>query len=456
MPNWANLMLTKKGKSLQAKAIAGANLSITKMKLGAGVIPDGVSPEDLTDLVDPKQILGLTSIEAQSGLARIQSIVTNADLETGYYIRECGVFADDPDEGEVMYAIMTDASPDFLPPGTSAVVISEEFSINIVTENIANITAIIDPEGIVTVANARKIAADAVAEHDESEEAHSGDHNLKGLVIGTDAVKATKKGDLLSLVAGKGIKLLGDISNKIITIIGKSKNSWNPNEAVAVGDIIYTEDGNGPSWAYLECGTAGTTGLSEPQLAAEASVGVEINDGTVVWIVKNIKGQSMLAAYPVGSIYMSVNETSPATLFGGSWEAMPAGRVLLAQGESSWGETYTAGDVGGEAAHQLSVGELPTHKPNVVISTKSLVGNFSASGGNSNGKPMTGVGVFAGNGALNGYGQNGPWIQATANYASLDFNGTHSHDITMDSIGADQPHNNLPPFVSIFCWKRIA
>ena len=288
MPNWANLTLTKKGKSLQAKAIAGANLSITKMKLGAGVIPDGVSPEDLTDLVDPKQILGLTSIEAQSGLARIQSIVTNADLETGYYIRECGVFADDPDEGEVMYAIMTDTSPDFLPPGTSAVVISEEFSINIVTENIATITAIIDPEGIVTVANARKIAADAVAEHDESEDAHSGDHNLKGLVVGTDAVKATKKGDLLSLVAGKGIKLLGDISNKIITIIGKSKNSWNPNEAVAVGDIRYTEDGNGPSWAYLLCKTAGTTGTVEPTLANNVIVGQEINDGTVVWTVQKV------------------------------------------------------------------------------------------------------------------------------------------------------------------------
>lgn len=56
-----------------------------------------------------------------------------------------------------MYAIMTDTSPDFLPSASSSVVISEEFSINVVTENMANITAIIDPEGIVTVANARKI-----------------------------------------------------------------------------------------------------------------------------------------------------------------------------------------------------------------------------------------------------------------------------------------------------------
>lgn len=48
--------------------------------------------------------------------------------------------------------------------------------------------------------------------------------------------------------------------------------------------------------------------------------------------------------YPVGSIYMSTVSTNPATLFGfGTWEAMPAGRVLLAQGKSSWGTTYNAG-----------------------------------------------------------------------------------------------------------------
>lgn len=286
MPNWANLMLTKQGKVLQAKAIAGSTLTITKMKLGSGIIPDGVSPEDLTDLIQPKQALGLTAISVNGGLAKIQSIVTNAELSEGYYIRECGVFANDPDVGEIMYAIMTDTSPDFLPSASSSVVISEEFSINVVTENMANITAIIDPEGIVTVANARKIAEDKVTEHNEDTEAHPNDFNLKGITIGKDSVIATKKGDLLTLLAGKGINLLSDIKNKIITIVGKSKNAWNPNEEIIAGDIRYTEDGNGPSWAYLLCKTAGTTGSVEPILEANAVVGQEINDGSVVWTVQ--------------------------------------------------------------------------------------------------------------------------------------------------------------------------
>ena len=86
--------------------------------------------------------------------------------------------------------------------------------------------------------------------------------------------------------------------------------------------------------------------------------------------------------YPVGSIYMSTVSTNPATLFGfGTWEAMPAGRVLLAQGKSSWGTTYNAGSTGGEATHQLTVGELPSHGHSASTNTANLTGNAHRSPG---------------------------------------------------------------------------
>lgn len=59
--------------------------------------------------------------------------------------------------------------------------------------------------------------------------------------------------------------------------------------------------------------------------------------------------------YPVGSIYMSVNSTSPASLFGGTWERIKD-RFLLAAGD-----TYSAGSTGGEAQHTLTVDEMPSH-----------------------------------------------------------------------------------------------
>ena len=57
--------------------------------------------------------------------------------------------------------------------------------------------------------------------------------------------------------------------------------------------------------------------------------------------------------YPVGSIYMSVNNINPANFFGGKWEQIKD-RFLLA-----CGSTYSNGSTGGEAIHQLTVDELP-------------------------------------------------------------------------------------------------
>ena len=59
--------------------------------------------------------------------------------------------------------------------------------------------------------------------------------------------------------------------------------------------------------------------------------------------------------YPVGSIYMSVNSTSPAKLFGGTWEQIKDMFLLAC------GDTYANGAKGGEASHTLTVAEMPAH-----------------------------------------------------------------------------------------------
>lgn len=155
--------------------------------------------------------------------------------------------------------------------------------------------------------------------------------------------------------------------------------------------------------------------------------------------------------YPVGSIYMSTVSTNPATLFGfGTWEAMPAGRVLLAQGKSSWGTTYNAGSTGGEATHQLTVGELPTHNHNASTNNVNQNGNI---GWLQAGKDYSFSGVFATSskkqGANVGNGEStGVW--------NCIFDSTHSHNVTINNTGSNQSHNNLQPYISVYIWKRTA
>lgn len=74
--------------------------------------------------------------------------------------------------------------------------------------------------------------------------------------------------------------------------------------------------------------------------------------------------KAKLDAHPVGSYYWSNDSTSPATLFGGTWEALPAGYTLIAQGSGSdsFGSfTYEAGQKYGERKHQLTTDEMASH-----------------------------------------------------------------------------------------------
>lgn len=149
----------------------------------------------------------------------------------------------------------------------------------------------------------------------------------------------------------------------------------------------------------------------------------------------------MKKVYPVGSIYMSTVSTNPATLFGfGTWEAMPAGRVLLAQGTASWG-TYNAGSTGGEATHQLTVGEMPSHSHSAWTDAQGnhnhLVNSKFDRTANNNISSKDSGGRDSGS-------------------AYTSYNGNHSHNIGIGNTGSSQAHNNMMPYLAIYIWKRVS
>lgn len=125
--------------------------------------------------------------------------------------------------------------------------------------------------------------------------------------------------------------------------------------------------------------------------------------------------------YPVGSIYMNVNSTNPGTLFGGTWEQIQ-GKFLLGMSSS-----YPAGSQGGEATHTLTTNEMPNHNHAMTYGPDSS--------GSSTGFPY---GIAAGS-ATNSAGGRG--------YAS---------NLGTLSAGGSQAHNNMPPYLSVYIWKRTA
>lgn len=133
----------------------------------------------------------------------------------------------------------------------------------------------------------------------------------------------------------------------------------------------------------------------------------------------------MLDLYPVGAVYISVNSTSPASLFGGTWEQLQD-RFLLAAGS-----TYSAGSTGGEETHTLTVKEMPTHRhSSVKVAENYLTAWASENSGNSNGFELSNL------------------FKQNLNDDMNKFAGDYS--------GGGAAHNNMPPYLAVYMWKRVS
>lgn len=189
MPNWNGLVLTKKGQLLQAKVGTGVVLALTKMKLGSGVLPKGTSLEDLTDLVTPEQNVGIAAKEVLTDqkMCKISATITNVGLSAGYYVRELGVFANDPDDGEILYAVTFDSAPDYLPPEGGSTAVSQEFAVYISASNASNVNVSIDPGALATMGYVEI----AIADHNSLATAHENRFKLfeKIADFGDDLIK---------------------------------------------------------------------------------------------------------------------------------------------------------------------------------------------------------------------------------------------------------------------------
>jgi hypothetical protein len=115
--------------------------------------------------------------------------------------------------------------------------------------------------------------------------------------------------------------------------------------------------------------------------------------------------------YPVGFFYITDSDISPASIYGGTWELIKD-KFLL-----GCGDTFELGATGGEINHTLTVAELAEH-------------GHSTYNNGGNGYPYR-IAQVAGSGEGD------------------------SLCMTMPA-GGNQPHNNMPPYLSVYIWHRIA
>jgi Phage-related tail fibre protein len=142
MAKFTNLTLTDKGLALQTKAQTGTQLKFTRVAIGDGTLDDGDDLTQLTGLKHERMAVAIANLSIDNGSAVIKANFSNKDLTEEFYLKELGVFANDSEEGEILYAVANAGNNgDYLPAFNGSEVIEQAFTLSLVVGNATNVTA---------------------------------------------------------------------------------------------------------------------------------------------------------------------------------------------------------------------------------------------------------------------------------------------------------------------------
>lgn len=248
----------------------------------------------------------------------------------------------------------------------------------------------------------------------------------------------------------KAVNAVATTANSAITRVGAVET--------AISKLI-------PSTGGTVTGALNISGsVTVPTVAAGSN---NNNAASTAWV----RREMLNIVYPVGSIYMSVVNKSPATFLGGTWAAL-GGRFLIAANS-----TYAAGSTGGAATHKIVVDELPKHTHTITVSTAgkhahergtmNITGSFQLKDDSGT------IGCFVNaKKAFNTTNNNRNWrLRCTEERVAADvlnFNAAdgwtgktsevaaHGHTATASSTGAGTAMSLMPPYLSVYMWKRTA
>lgn len=218
--------------------------------------------------------------------------------------------------------------------------------------------------------------------------------------------------------------------------------------------VYFYMQGGVPSWANAVTYTAGSLASygGKTWTALKNSTGVKPAEGaywhalTYYYSPASLQADLLNKVYPVGSIYMSVVNVSPASFLGGTWQAIEQGRMLMAAG-SSW----QAGTTGGNAYHTLTIAELPAHNHSA---TETAAGGHThgASTGSAGAHAHSGSALEDGahahdasTGTAGAHAHSGSALEAGAHAhnASTGTAGSHDHASSMGTAGAHDHGGDL-------------
>ncbi|MEX0050334.1 hypothetical protein AB2T85_06760 [Clostridium butyricum] len=172
MSNFKRTITTQKGHALMAKMLTGVTVEFTRITTSEHdyYMLEDFELEALAGVENEKQSVLVSDVElTNESYSRVHSVITNTELTEGYYVKAICLYANDPDEGEILYSITVCESgkADWLPPFNTHNVSSIEVNLDTVISNAKNVSLEVNPAALISVKTFNKFKDDVTSQLNE-------------------------------------------------------------------------------------------------------------------------------------------------------------------------------------------------------------------------------------------------------------------------------------------------
>lgn len=466
MAQYKETVNTEKALNLIAKMLAGKieQIDFTKIKVSDKDY-SLLSVEELQKLEELEEIKQETLVSEKvlldDNTVNVHGIIYNTDLENSYYLRTIGLYANDPDEGEILYSITPASHADYVPTqnGNNITTLILDLK-TVISGAIVNLQG--NPSALVDVSMLNKKLDRGEGLEEEFD---------TGVKIVNELKKKQNKEDSSLLTTVKNIVgAINELFSNKLDKGGYTGNAKNLNDEISkkasktvlgrmiVGDNL-TVDANGrvsgnPAYTH-------PTGAGNNHIPAGGNIGQVLKNsgnGVATWGDMDLGNYYTKAEtdekfknfcpFPINSLYITLGSENPSTLWLGTTWAKQEGRFLL--GSSS---SYGLGTTGGASIVKLTTDHLPahTHSATTASHTHTQPKHYHGQGSPNEAQSGSYFGVNASH-----WRQPNPSTSWITSSAGGETTGSASPVTSIGSTGKGTAFSIMPPYLVVNIWKRTS
>lgn len=304
MNNWENAVITAKGISLLAKLISGETLNITRGETGSGYVTPGIL-QNQEAVTSPMQQVSFREVSyTEDGMCALMCFITNDGVNAAYTANQIGIYATDPDEGEILFFITqaTSGKGMDIPSESEMPGYSSEWTFHFKYGQAGSVSVVVDPSNTVSSEEMKVYVGGQIREHAPQKGSSATDSTAAHIKnVPTDAAPYaevveiggfTKKCTNLIAFSDKTLSFNGvdvEVKDSVIKITGTGSSSGGRTNRLS-DDFILPEGTYYFGVAYSAFGMDTFISKTDNTILSNSNRSFTITETTTCYVSFNIAG----------------------------------------------------------------------------------------------------------------------------------------------------------------------